>query len=37
MKIPSGVSSKDFAEAIRQFEAAVGKDWVFTSDEDLAM
>ncbi|MGE3530962.1 MAG: FAD-binding oxidoreductase [Steroidobacteraceae bacterium] len=25
----------DFAEALRQFEAVVGKDWVFTSDEDL--
>jgi 4-cresol dehydrogenase (hydroxylating) len=32
---PPGVSPSDFAEALRRFEAAVGKDWVFTSDEDL--
>jgi (+)-pinoresinol hydroxylase len=37
MKVPPGVSSEDFAEAIREFEGAVGKDWVFTSEEDLAM
>jgi (+)-pinoresinol hydroxylase len=37
MKTPRGVSSKDFADAITQFEAAVGKEWVFTSDEDVAL
>jgi len=37
MKIPPGVSEDDFAEAIRQFEEAVGKEWVFTSDEDVAL
>jgi hypothetical protein len=37
MKIPPGVSEADFAEAIRQFEEAVGKEWVFTSDEDVAL
>jgi (+)-pinoresinol hydroxylase len=37
MKVPPGVSSGDFAEAIRQFEDAVGKEWVFTSDEDVAL
>src|SRR5271169_6129934 len=37
MKIPPGVSAGDFAEAIKQFEDAVGKDWVFTSDEDVAL
>ena len=36
MKIPPGVSAGDFAEAIKQFEEAVGKEWVFTSDEDVA-
>ncbi len=36
-KLPPGLSSKDFQEAIRQFEAAVGKQWVFTSDEDVAL
>ncbi|HXO87212.1 MAG TPA: hypothetical protein VN885_01095, partial [Candidatus Acidoferrales bacterium] len=37
MKIPPGVSAGDFAEAIKQFEQVVGKEWVFTSDEDVAM
>src|SRR5271154_6630257 len=37
MKIPPGVSAGDFAEAIKQFEEAVGKEWVFTSDEDVAL
>jgi (+)-pinoresinol hydroxylase len=37
MKVPPGVSATDFAEAVRQFETAVGKDWVFTSDDDLAL
>jgi len=37
MKVPPGVSPGDFAEAIKQFETIVGKDWVFTSDEDVAL
>src|ERR1022692_85764 len=37
MKVPPGVSASDFAEAIKQFEEAVGKEWVFTSDEDVAL
>ena len=37
MKVPPGMSASDFAEAIKQFEEAVGKEWVFTSDEDVAM
>ena len=37
MRLPPGVSSKDFSEAIRQFEEVVGKEWVFTSDEDVAL
>ena len=37
MKIPPGVSPKDFADAIQQFEEAVGKEWVFTSDQDIAL
>jgi (+)-pinoresinol hydroxylase len=37
VRLPPGVSSKDFADAINQFEEAVGKDWVFTSDEDVAL
>ena len=35
MRIPPGLSQGDFAEALRRFEAAVGRQWVFTSDEDL--
>jgi 4-cresol dehydrogenase (hydroxylating) len=31
------VSSKDFSDALKQFEEAVGKEWVFTSDEDVAL
>src|SRR5262245_41111476 len=33
MRTPPGVSSADFSAAIDQFAAAVGKEWVFTSDE----
>jgi hypothetical protein len=31
------VGQREFSTAIRQFEEAVGKEWVFTSDEDLAL
>jgi (+)-pinoresinol hydroxylase len=37
MKVPPGVSPSDFATALKQFEDVVGKDWVFTSDEDVAL
>ena len=37
MRLPPGVSSKDFSDALKQFEEAVGKEWVFTSDEDVAL
>ena len=37
MKVPPGVSASDFAAAIKEFEEAVGKEWVFTSDEDVAL
>ena len=37
MRLPPGVSSKDFSAAIERFEAAIGKDWVFTSDADVAL
>jgi (+)-pinoresinol hydroxylase len=37
MRIPPGVSEKNFFDALQQFEQAVGKEWVFTSDEDVAM
>ncbi|WP_028627141.1 FAD-binding oxidoreductase [Metapseudomonas resinovorans] len=35
MRQPPGISSQDFAEAIRLFTEVVGKEWVFTSEEDL--
>jgi len=35
MKTPPGVSPSDFAAALGQFAEAVGKAWVFTSDEDV--
>ncbi len=34
--LPPGVSGETFATALKEFEAVVGKDWVMTSDEDLA-
>jgi (+)-pinoresinol hydroxylase len=35
MYLPPGVTPTDFAAAIRHFETAVGKEWVFTKDEDV--
>ncbi|KQK61066.1 hypothetical protein AOX61_10290 [Pseudomonas aeruginosa] len=35
MRQPPGISRQDFAEAIRLFSEVVGKEWVFTSEEDL--
>jgi 4-cresol dehydrogenase (hydroxylating) len=37
MKTPPGVSESDFAAALREFEGVVGKDWVITKDEDVAL
>jgi (+)-pinoresinol hydroxylase len=37
MRVPPGVNASDFAAAIQQLEDAVGKEWVFTSDEDVAL
>jgi FAD/FMN-containing dehydrogenase len=34
-KLPPGVRPADFSSALAQFATAVGKEWVFTSDEDL--
>ncbi len=33
--LPPGVSAENFESAIKQFQAAIGKEWVFTSDADL--
>lgn len=35
--LPPGVSSADFSAALRKFRAALGDQWVFTSDEDVAL
>src|SRR5580692_4430895 len=35
--LPPSVNAKDFSDALKQFEEAVGKEWVFTSDEDVAL
>ena len=35
MRTPAGISEADFAAAIAAFESVVGKEWVFTSDDDL--
>jgi 4-cresol dehydrogenase (hydroxylating) len=37
MKVPPGVSPEDFSDALKQWEGIVGKEWVFTSDADVAM
>ena len=37
MAIPPGVSQRDWNAAIGEFRDAVGADWVFTSDEDVAL
>lgn len=37
MRLPPGVSSADFSAALAKFEQAVGKEWVFTSDEDVTL
>ena len=33
--LPPGVTAEQFEVAIRAFEAAVGREWVYTSDDDL--
>jgi 4-cresol dehydrogenase (hydroxylating) len=35
MRIPPDVSAADFSMALAQFAEVVGKQWVFTSDEDM--
>ena len=35
--LPPGVSQSDFSAAIAAFEQAIGKAWVFTSDEDVGL
>src|SRR5262245_26686745 len=37
MRVPPGVSATDFSSALDRWAVAVGKDWVFTAEEDLAL
>ena len=37
MALPPGVSSSDFSRALNEFTAAIGKEWVFSTDEDMAL
>ena len=37
MTLPPGISQQTFAAAIQAFQQAVGRDWVFTSDEDVRL
>ena len=37
MVLPPNVSETEFASALGEFEAAVGTEWVFSSDEDVAL
>ena len=37
MAIPPGVSASDWAQALKQFTDTVGAQWVFTSDDDVAL
>jgi 4-cresol dehydrogenase (hydroxylating) len=37
MPVPPGVTQADFDDAVRLWRQSVGADWVFTSDEDVAM
>jgi 4-cresol dehydrogenase (hydroxylating) len=34
---PPGIPARDFAAALRRFEEIVGRQWVFSSDEDVAL
>jgi len=35
MSVPPGVTPKDFSDAIKRWQEALGAEWVFTSDEDI--
>jgi 4-cresol dehydrogenase (hydroxylating) len=37
VRLPPGVSEPDFSTAIRAFEEAVGRNWVFTAEDDVAL
>ena len=35
LPLPPGLTAKDFADALEQFAGIVGKEWVFSSEEDV--
>jgi len=35
MAVPPGVTERDFANALNEFREAVGREWVFSTDEDI--
>ena len=35
MRVPPGIKPSDFQAAVKKFQAAVGKEWVFTEDDDV--
>src|SRR5690606_13727465 len=37
MKLPADVSQADFDAAVEEFRQAVGAEWVFTREEDVAL
>ena len=37
MSVPPGVSERDFERAVARFRSVVGSEWVFSSDEDVAL
>src|ERR1700684_4387070 len=37
MKLPPGVNAADFQDAVRRWQAAGGAEWVFTTDDDVAL
>ena len=37
MALPPGVTQANFDRALREFENAVGSQWVFTSDDDVEL
>lgn len=37
MAVPPGVTERDFARALDEFSGVVGSDWVFSSDDDIAL
>ena len=36
-KPPPGIAEGDFQAALRELEAVVGRDWLFKSEEDVAL